>query len=158
VNVLVSLEGILSSNNTDNKSPNRTGVLLYYWLIPHNRVAIFTSWDKKEAEHWLLTNGIIDYAELIDSSYALLGEDLSQRQITVARSRQPVELLLTADPTLGAWAFDNGIPSLVFAHPESIAIPHRPGMKAWGAIEESIDKRNIQRSLDAQKEQLFFTD
>ncbi len=150
MNVLVSLEGILTS---ENKSPNRTGILFYYWLIPHNRVALFTSWEKSEAEHWLLTNGIIDYAELIDSSCALLGEDLSQRQVTVARSRQPVELLLTADPALAAWSFESGIPSLMFAHPDSIAIPHRPAMKAWKDLEDVIDKRNIKRSLDATKEQ-----
>lgn len=127
--------------------------MLYYNLIPNNRVAIFTSWDRRDAENWLMVNGILDYAELIDSSAGLLGDDLSQRQITVARSRQPIELLLTANPELAAWAFESGVPSLVFAHPDSIAIPHRPGMKAWGTIEDAITKRNVKRSIDARKEQ-----
>lgn len=150
MNILVALEGILSSHD---KKPNRTGVMLYYYLIPHSRVAIYTEWSKRDAENWLAVNGIIDYAELIDSSSGLHGDDLSQRQITIARSRQPIDLLWTANPELAAWAFEKGIPSLVFAHPDSIAIPHRPGMKAWSTIEESITKRNIQRSLDARKEQ-----
>jgi hypothetical protein len=155
LNILVALEGVLCS---EQKTPNRTGILFYYWLAANNRVALLTSWDKKDAEFWLMSNGIIDYAELIDDSYALLGEDLSRRQITIARSRQPIELLLTADPSLAAWAFEQGIPSLLFAHPDSIGIANRPGMRAWGEIEEAITQKHIKRSLDVQKEHSMYTD
>lgn len=149
MNILVALEGVLSS---ENKIPNRTGVLLYYSLVPHHRVAIFTSWDKEDAEHWLLSNGIIDYAELIDNSYELLGEELAPRQITVARSRHPVEMVLTGDPSLGAWAFENGISALVFAHSDSTPIGSRPGMKPWNEIEDVITKRNINKSKEYSKD------
>ena len=152
MNILVALEGVLSS---ENKVPNRTSVLLYYSLVPNHRVAIFTAWDKKDAEHWLLSNGIIDYAELIDSSYDLLGEDTYQRQITIARSRQPVELLLTADPQLASWAFERGIPSLVLAHADSTPIANRPGMRAWNDIEEAITNRNIHKSKEVSKDYRF---
>jgi len=145
MNILVALDGVLSS---ENKVPNRTSVLIYYSLIPNHRVAIFTKWSKKDAEYWLASNGIIDYAELIDDSYAMLGEDLSQRQITIARSRQPVEMVLTADPVLSRWCFEHGIPSLALLHSDSTPISNRPGMRSWQSIEEAVTNRNIKRSLD----------
>jgi hypothetical protein len=152
LNILVALEGVLSS---ENKVPNRTSVLLYYSLVPNHRVAIFTSWSKKDAEHWLLSNGIIDYAELIDDSYDLLGEELPQRQITIARSRQPVEMVITADPLLSAWCFENGMPSLCLAHSDSTPIRNRPGLRNWGAIQEAITKRNVERSKEVSKDYRF---
>lgn len=152
MNILVALEGVLSS---ENKVPNRTSVLLYYSLVPNHRVAIFTSWSKEDAEHWLLSNGIIDYAELIDDSYALLDEDLSQRQITIARSRQPVELVLTADPVLTSWCFGKGIPSLCLAHSDSTPIRNQPGLRNWNVIQETVTKRNIERSKEVSKDYRF---
>ena len=156
MNILVALEGVLSSDNTDN--PNRTGALLYYALKTNHRVAIFTGWDRKLAEHWLKVNGFIGFDELIDNTYDLIGEELSKRQITVARSRQAVEMVVTADPDLSAWVFEQGIPALLFAHPDTMGIGVRPDVKTasnkrtWGAIEDVITQRNIQRSLDASKE------
>lgn len=152
MNILVALEGVLSS---ENKVPNRTSVLLYYSLIPNHRVAIFTAWPKEDAEHWLASNGIITYAELIDDSYSLLGEDLAQRQLTIARSRHPVELVITADPELAAWCYENGIPSLAYVHADSTPIGKRPGMKSWQAIEDTITKRNVKRSLEHSKDYRF---
>lgn len=156
MNVLVSLEGVLSSDNSDN--PNRTGALLYYALKTGHRVAIFTAWSKEEAEHWLLVNGFIGYDELIDNRYDLIGDQLAQRQITVARSRQPVEMIVTAEPSLASWAFEQGIPALLFAHPDTMGIANRPDaptrMRSWESIEDAITKRNIKRSQDASKEDL----
>lgn len=156
MNVLVSLEGVLSSDNSDN--PNRTGALLYYALKSNSRVAIFTGWSKGRAEHWLAVNGFVGYDELIDNSYDLIGDELSKRQVTVARSRQPVELLITSEPSLVAWAFENGIPAILFAHPDTMLIPNRPDvkMKPWADIEEVISKRNVKRSLDAIKDTSLF--
>jgi hypothetical protein len=158
LNILVALEGVLSSDNTDN--PNRTGALLYYALRTNNRVAIFTSWSKKDAEHWLAVNGFIGYDELIDNTYDLIGEELPQRQVNLARSKNPVDLVVSADPVLCAWTFEQGLPSLVFANPDTMNISNRPDApkkaRAWGAIEETITKRNIKRSEDASKADTFY--
>jgi hypothetical protein len=151
LNILVALEGVLSSDNSDN--PSRVGAMVYYGFKPAHRVAIFTSWSKPQAEHWLNVNGFVGYDELIDNTYDLIGDELAQRQITVARSRQQVELLVTGDPKLAAWAFEQGLPSLVLAHPDTMLVQNRPDapkkMRAWTDIEEVITKRNIKRSLDA---------
>ena len=126
--------------------------MVYYGFKPNHRVAIFKSPKRTDAEHWLNVNGFIAYDELIDNTYDLIGDELSQRQITVARSRQQVELLVTGDPQLAAWAFEQGLPSLVLAHPDTMLVQNRPDapkkMRAWTDIEEVITKRNIKRSLD----------
>jgi hypothetical protein len=130
--------------------------MVYYGFKPNHRVAIFTSQKRTDAEHWLNVNGFIAYDELIDNTYDLIGDELSQRQITVARSRQQVELLVTGDPKLAAWAFEQGLPSLVLAHPDTMLVQNRPDapkkMRAWTDIEEVITKRNIKRSLDQSKD------
>jgi len=153
VNILVALEGVLSSAHND--TPSRIGAMVYYGFKPNHRVAIFTSQKRADAEHWLNMNGFIAFDELIDNTYELLGDELSQRQITIARSRQQVELLVTGDPKLAAWAFEQGIPSLVLAHPDTMLVQNRPDapkkMRAWTDIEEVISKRNVKRSLDMAK-------
>ena len=129
--------------------------MVYYGFKPNHRVAIFTSQKRTDAEHWLNMNGFIAFDELIDNTYDLIGDELSQRQITVARSRQQVELLVTGDPQLAAWAFEQGIPSLVLAHPDTMLVQNRPDapkkMRAWTDIEDVITKRNVKRSLDMAK-------
>jgi len=129
--------------------------MVYYGFKPNHRVAIFTSQKRTDAEHWLNINGFIAFDELIDNTYDLIGDELSQRQITIARSRQQVELLVTGDPKLAAWAFEQGIPSLVLAHPDTMLVQNRPDapkkMRAWTDIEEVISKRNVKRSLDMAK-------
>ena len=74
----------------------------------------------------------------------------------MARSRQAVEMVVTAEPSLAAWSFENGIPALLFAHPDTMGIANRPDvpskMRPWGSIEDVITKRNIKRSQDASKE------
>ena len=67
LNVLLSLDGVLSSDSGD---PIRAGVMLYYALNINNRVAIRTSRKKEDAEHWLHSHGIINYDDLIDYSSA----------------------------------------------------------------------------------------
>lgn len=130
--------------------------MVYYGFKPNHRVAIFTSQKRTDAEHWLNVNGFVAYDELIDNTYDLIGDELSQRQITVARSRQQVELLVTGDPQLAAWAFEQGLPSLVLAHPDTMLVQNRPDapkkMRAWTDIEEVITKRNIKRSIDISKD------
>ena len=130
--------------------------MVYYGFKPNHRVAIFTSQKRTDAEHWLNVNGFVAYDELIDNTYDLIGDELSQRQITVARSRQQVELLVTGDPQLAAWAFEQGLPSLVLAHPDTMRVQNRPDapkkMRAWTDIEEVITKRNIKRSIDISKD------
>ncbi len=154
MNILLSLDGVLSS---DTGHPVRAGVALYYALTALHRVAIVTSRDTKDAEHWLASHGIIDYDDLVDSSYGLEGEDLRKRQITQSRIKSPIEMYIDADPAMCAWAFEQGITSVVFAHPAYIPVRNRPDAptqpKAWDEVEAAIKRVNIAKSVERRYNQ-----
>lgn len=127
-------------------------MFLHYALTANHRVILVTSRDRRDAEHWLASHGIIDYDDIIDSSVALEGEDLRKRQITIARSQGGVELYIDSDPAMCAWVFEQGITAMVFAHPSYLPVGSRPDapkqIRAWNEVENSIKKINIAKSLD----------
>lgn len=149
MNILVSLEGVLSS---ETGHPIRSGVFLYYALAASHRVMIVTTRDRRDATHWLASHGIIDFDDIIDSSYGLEGEDLRKRQITYCRAQGGIELYIDSDPSMCAWVFEQGITAVVFAHPSYLPVAHRPDapkkIRTWNEVENSIKKVNIAKSLD----------
>lgn len=158
MNILLTLDGVLSS---DSGEPIRAGVAIYYALNINNRVAIATSRDKADAEHWLQSHGIINYDDLIDSSFALEGEDLKKRQFVVSRSRAPIELYVDADPAMVSWAFEiQNVPSLLFTHPSYARVENRPDapkkIRAWSEIEEAVTRVNIAKSKAYGSDELEF--
>ena len=157
MNILVSLDGVLSS---DSGEPIRAGVMLYYALNINNRVAIMTSRKTEDAEHWLQSHGIINYDELIDTSYRLEGEDLKKRQFILSRSKAPVELYVDSDPSMCAWVFEEqGIPAIMFMNPGYLAVERRPDapskVRKWTDIENAIDRVNVAKSKDAANPKLL---
>lgn len=127
---------------------------LYYALNSNNRVAIATTRSKEDADQWLNSHGIIAYDDLVDSSFALAGEDLKKRQVVLSRSRAPIELYIDADPAMCAWVFESqNIPVLLFMHPGFARVEARPDapskVRAWSEIEASVDRVNISRSKEA---------
>ena len=147
------MDGLLS---TEFGEPIRAGVALYYALNINNRVAIMTSRKEEDAKHWLQSHGIINYDDLIDSSFALEGEDLKKRQFIMSRSRAPIEMYVDADPSMCAWVFEQqNVPAVLFSHPGFAAVENRPDapkkVRRWSDIEASINRVNISRSEQAQK-------
>jgi hypothetical protein len=162
VNILVSLDGVLSSESGE---PIRAGVALYYALNINNRVALMTSRGEEDAKQWLQSHGIINYDDLIDRSFHLEGEDIKKRQFILSRSRAPIEMYVDSDPKMCAWVFENQmVPTVLFTHPGYVRVEHRPDapkkVRAWSDIEDSINRVNIAKSEAAQapKEQNFFGD
>ncbi len=153
MNILVSLDGVLSS---DSGEPIRAGVALYYALNISNRVAIMTSRGEADAKHWLQTHGIINYDDLIDSSFALEGEDLKKRQFVVSRSRAPIEMYVDADPSMCAWVFEQQrVPAVLFSHPGFAGVENRPDapkkVRRWSDIEAAVNRVNTSRAEAAQR-------
>lgn len=162
MNILVALDGVLSSESGE---PIRAGVQLYYALNINNRVAIMTKRTQEDAKQWLMSHGIINYDDLIDTSMSLEGEDLKKRQFILSRSRAPIEMYVDSDPAMCAWVFETQmVPTVLFTHPGYVKVEHRPDapkkVRAWADIEDSINRVNIAKSEAAQapKEQSFFGD
>ena len=110
-----------------------------------------TSRNTEDAKQWLNAHGIINYDDLIDSSFALEGEDLKKRQFVLSRSRAPIEMYVDSDPSMCAWVFqDQMVPTVLFSHPGYVRVEHRPDapkkVRAWADIEESITRVNKAKS------------
>jgi hypothetical protein len=106
-----------------------------------------TSRKEEDAKQWLQSHGIINYDDLIDSSFALEGEDLKKRQFTMSRSRAPIEMYVDADPTMCAWVFEEQrVPAILFSRPDA---PKK--VRRWSDIEASVNRVNMARSEQAQR-------
>ncbi len=150
MHIVVELDGVLRGNRND--EPIAQGILVVGALSAYNQISFITELSTKEAEQWINQNKVVDFDNLIDSSVALEGEDLKQRQLKVARSKGNVDLFITSNPALWAFAFDQGIPSLMFGVPSYLRAEFRPdapkAVRSWSQIEEAISKQNELRTKD----------
>jgi hypothetical protein len=149
--ILVDIEGVLR-NQTGVPVP--TGILMVGTLSVYNQLVFMGDETQAEIKYWLDSNKVVDYDLIIDNSVKLEGEVLAERQITVARSRGPVDLFITNNPSMWAYAFDHGIPSVMFGMPEYTRVEFRPDApkhkRTWAEIEEAITKQNIAKTNDAR--------
>jgi hypothetical protein len=151
MNILVDIDGVLKSRTDE---PIGTGILFIGTLTVYNRMTFMTSMREEETQRWLDINKIVDFDRIIDARVHLEGEDLAERQITFARSGGNIDLFITNDPKRWAYAFDLGIPSVMFGVPSYLRAEFRPDapkkVRAWNSIEESIEKQNALRTQDAR--------
>lgn len=150
MHIVVELDGVLRGNRND--EPIAQGILVVGALSAYNQISFITELSATEAEQWINQNKVVDFDNLIDSSVGLEGEDLKQRQLKVARSKGNVDLFITSNPALWAFAFDQGIPSLMFGVPSYLRAEFRPDapkkVRSWSQIEEAISKQNELRTKD----------
>jgi hypothetical protein len=149
--ILVDINGVLKGMSDE---PIPTGILMVGTLSVYNRLMFLSEMSEAQTNQWLNLNKIVDYDRVIDSSVGLAGEVLAERQIKVARAQGPVDLFITNNPTLWAFAFDMGIPSVMFGVPSYTRPEFRPDApkraRAWGDIESAIQKQNSLRTEDAR--------
>lgn len=151
MHIVVDLDGVLKGRN-DN--PISTGVIMVGSLSAWNKLTLISQDSITETQHWLDTNKIVDFDNIIDKSVALEGEGLSERQLNYVRGRGAVDLFVTNNPTLWAYAFEQGIPSVMFGVPSYTRPEFRPDapkkIRAWNDIEQAIEKQNTMRTKDAR--------
>lgn len=149
--ILVELDGILKSR--DDK-PIAQGILLHASLAAHNQMTIMTDMTHAQAVQWMDANKVVDFDNIIDRSAHLEGEVLQERQIRLARATQPIDIFITNNPTLWAFAFDLGIPSIMFGVPSYTRPEFRPDapkqVRAWDDITSAIEKQNALRTQDVR--------
>jgi hypothetical protein len=149
--IIVELDGVLRGPDD---VPIPTGVLMYSTLTVYNRMTILSSSTKEETERWLNVNKIVDFDLIIDSKYRLEGESLVERQVNVARARGTADLFITADPTAWVYAFNHGIPSVMFGVPAYQRVEFRPDapkrVRSWDNIVQAVEKQNELRTKDVR--------
>lgn len=149
--ILVEIDGVLKDRND---GVIATGLLMYGPLTAYNQIVLMTEMDSAEANRWLNINKIVDFDLIIDKSVYLETENLQERQIQVARSRGNVDLFITSNPALWTYAFNLGIPSLMFGVPQYLRVEFRPDapkkVRSWDQVTEAIEKQNTLRTTDAR--------
>jgi hypothetical protein len=149
--IFVELDGVVKDQND---TPIPTGVLMVSTLTVYNRLTYLTSGTREDAQRWLNVNKIVDFDNIIDKRVSLVEEPLSERQIKYARSQGPIELLITANPATWKFAFELGIPVVLFASPDYTRPEFRPDapkrQRSWDEIERAIKAQNELRTQDAR--------
>lgn len=149
--ILAQMEGVVRSRDDD---PIPTGIIMTGTLTVHNQLTFMTELSEEKAKLWLNINKIVDYDHLIDSSASLVYEELAQRQIDLARAKGGIDLFITSDPKLWAYAFDKGIPSAMFGSPSHLPPQNRydapKRLRTWNEIEAAIEKQNEFRTEAAR--------
>lgn len=149
--IIVELDGVLRGPED---APIPTGVLMYSTLTVYNRMTILSSSSKEETERWLNVNKIVDFDLIIDSKYHLEGESLVERQVNVARARGTADLFITSNPNAWVYAFNQGIPSVMFGVPSYQRVEFRPDapkrVRSWDNIVQAVEKQNELRTKDVR--------
>lgn len=151
MHILVDIDGVLRGRNDE---PISTGIQMVGALSAWNQLTFMSAASAAETQQWLDVNKVVEYDRMIDSAVGLVGEDLAQRQINFARSRGAIDLFITNDPNKWAFAFNEGLPSIMFGVPSYTRAEFRPDapkkMRAWNEIEKAIEEQNAQRTKDAR--------
>jgi hypothetical protein len=151
MHILVDIDGVLRGQKDE---PISTGIIMVGSLSSWNQVTFMGSVSQAEMQHWLDTNKVVDFDRIIDSSVHLEGEVLAERQINVARAKGPIDLFITNNPKIWTYAFNMGIPSVMFAVPSYTRVEFRPdapkSVRSWNDIEDAINKQNELRTKDAR--------
>lgn len=149
--IIVELDGVIRGPND---VPIATGVLMVGTLTVYNRMTFLSDTSKEDTERWMNQNKVVDYDLVLDNSVALEGEDLVERQLNVARAKGPIDLFITANPDHWVYAFNHGIPCVMFGVPAYQRIEFRPDapkrVRSWDNIVESVAKQNEIRTKDAR--------
>lgn len=149
--IVVEIDGVLRAQDD---SPIPTGVLMCGTLTVYNRMTFLSSTSTAETERWMNQNKVVDYDIVLDRSVHLEGEDLVERQLNVARTKGPIDLFITSNPDHWVYAFNHGIPCVMFGVPAYQRVEFRPDapkrVRSWDNIVEAVAKQNEIRTKDAR--------
>lgn len=141
--ILIFIDGVM---RRENNAPVPDAVRLYRCLSDRERVVLLGD-DKAEIDRWMRQNNlstkmddIIDYNPTGATEY-----ERKLRQVEHARSKGPVEYILTDDIELAKDLLEQGLTCYLFLHPKYFSHKFRPdrptGVKAWGDIVGELDKQ-----------------
>ena len=151
MHILVDLDGVLKGTNDQPIAP---GVIMVGSLSAWNNIILMSSESMSMTKNWLDVNKIVDFDKIVDNSVGLVDQELGHRQINHVRAAGPIDLFITNSPKLWAYAFEQGIPSVMFGVPSYTRPEFRPDapkkVRAWNEVERAIEEQNALRTKDAR--------
>ena len=133
---IMAVEGVL---RTDTKDPIPEGLKLFRTLVVSYRVILSTKSDRKEIEHWLKSNFIVDFANVFTSEDVHAAEPLRKRHINLAQQGGKMEMYIDSDPEDCAMALSMSVPSILFTTPKYFKSDRK--IRPWDAITEEQERQ-----------------
>lgn len=144
---------------TKDESVNLQGMHLYNALASVGRLAILCGPDEEKASWFLASNGFTQHAALIPEKPASAPTKEGRRlyQVTELRAQQArLEFVVEPDPDIATALFREGIPVLVYLHPQYTQPAFRPDYrsvaKPWDNLIDEVDYQIKMRAEEAAKE------
>lgn len=108
-------------------------------------MAISTDGSYAEAEHWLKSNMVFGYGQILGDETSFAGEDIREFHLKHLLSGGRVELLVDADADHCLKALEYNVPCLLFGTPKFVRT--RRAVKAsWQDIQEEVDRQKQARA------------
>lgn len=156
----IVLDGVMR-RITDHNALNPNGLLLFEGLKQFGRVTFLADGfarDLAPIEHFLKVNRITDYVD-IDIAVLSDGPDTVTRrlaQINRLRRNGPISLVIEPDPKIAAALLAEGIPALLYLHPQYTVPSWRPdytgSLRRWDDLVAETERQVTLRAEEDLKE------
>lgn len=134
--MVISIDGVLRTEVGD---PIPQGLKLYSALVQAGRVVLSTDGTKEAAEHWLRTQLVTGYGDLLANDSAYEGEDLKIRHLKLTQAKGRIILFVDPDVDRCKAALQMGITTLLFASPKFVRTKRQ--IKPWNELTEELQKQ-----------------
>ncbi len=150
MNVVMNIDGVLRDAAGVLKTD---GLLLYKVFKGTCRVVLITSMPLDLTTAWLAMNHISDYDDIILTVPGLEGEELTIRQVEIARTQGEITYYVDSNPVVVTETLRQGICSLLFVSPIYGRPEFRPDAprgfrRSWASITEEINKQLALKASD----------
>ena len=148
---VITLHGILQQPNG---APNPQGLALYQALSSVGRLAVLGGLDRAKDEWFLATQGLDEHADFLPESIEKGATELDRRlgQIGTLRAKGTyIALALEPDPEVVAAIHAQGVPTLLYLHPQFSQPAFRPDHKSvakpWNTLVESVQYQEALKAV-----------
>lgn len=143
--VAIALDGVLRKP-LDVEAQDFGASLLFASLVDNFRVVVLGSGDAARDEHFLSVNGMVRYVK-IEPLLPSDGDGVAQqKRRQIARLRQEgfhFEFVVVPDPHLALDLYEEGVPVLLYLHPQfsnrSFRPDHEPGLTPWNELAAEVE-------------------
>lgn len=146
--VAIVLDGVLRKP-LDVEAQDFGASLLFASLVENFRVVVLGSEDLARDEHFLMINGMVRYIRLDPIRPTDRGGVADQIR-RLRREGFTFEFVVVPDPDVARDLYEDGVPVLVYLHPEfssrSARPDHEPGLTPWNELEEEVEFQRTQKA------------
>lgn len=139
--VAIVIDGVLRKP-LDVEAQDFGASLLFASLVENFRVVVLGSEDLARDEHFMTINGMTKYVKL----EPMLPVDRGGVASQIARLRREgfqFEFVVVPDPDLARGLYEDGVPVLLYLHPQfssrSFRPDHEPGLTPWNELAEEVE-------------------